>query len=222
MKYIIITISSFLLGGCASVVAEQIKPDIYVDNVTGLATSIITNYDSVVLDYDLTLRNGSNIHFSDCLKVDATHDTDIVESEYHLLRMIRANCKALALYTNAESAYKSHLQEILTEHTVAHLPATAYPYVNEYDKNLRKGKTLKQFHADFKEKKAFEGVIDVETNTKRLSYSVLATGDFDDDRVEDALILISWHSKEAFGKGFKLIKVSRPTSEARFSTTELD
>ena len=222
MKWLTVPLITMILAACSPQEVNKIKPKLFHDYFTGLESQTVTDYNSIELDYDLSSRKGENVHFSNCKQVEATSDNDIAVSEYHLLTMIRINCIALKKYSHAGNAHTSHLQEILKNKDIRNLPATAYPYVNEYDKKSRLGKMLKEYHKKLDVSLADDGAITVVTETDRLRYEVLATGDFNADKIEDALIRINWRVIDAFGKGFKLIMVTRKVADQGYEITELN
>ena len=60
------------------------------------------------------------------------------------------------------------------------------------------------------------GAIEVETETDSLLYQVVATGDFNGDKIEDALIRIDWRVIGAFGKGSKMVMVTKMSAGKGF------
>jgi len=205
-----------ILAACSNSNAVNINPQFFPDYFAGLETRLITDYDSAKLDYDLTSRNNKNLHIKDCLQAGEITDSDVLESEYHLLTMLRLNCKALKLFTQAGKSRVSYLEELLIKKGIGNLPAVAYPYVSDYDKDTRKGKTLKEYQKKLGIKQAGDGVFDVVTETDNLLYQIIATGDFNKDKIEDALIRIDWHVIGAFGKGSKLVLITRKSVKSDF------
>ena len=192
--------------------SENIKPEFNTAYFTGLETAVVTRYDEAVLDYDLTSTTGEKIHFSHCTEVDQLDANAVAPYEYHLYIMLKLNCLALKRYLQASPAKSSYLDELLVHKDISQLPATIYPYVNEYDKSTRLGKTLAQYHPELKLNSLDDGSIDATTSTDTLLYQVLATGDFNNDGALDALIRVDWHVLNAFGKGSRMFMVTR-TSE---------
>lgn len=216
MRRIKLVFPVIILVACSNSVAKDIKPKFYSDFFTGLETQKVTGYESAKLDYDLTSKDNKNVHFSSCTQVDKVKDGDIVMSEYHLLTMLRLNCQALKKYTLASPSKKSFLQEILIKKDASKLPATSYPYVSEHDRKTRLGEKLKDYQKKFTMKPGRNGAIDVETETDNLLYQVIATGDFNGDKIEDALIRIDWRVIGAFGKGSKMVMVTKISVDKDF------
>jgi len=209
---IVFILSMTLAFSACSRTTGNIKPEFNTAYFTGLETDVVTRYDEAKLDYDLTSPTGDNIHFSHCPEVDKLDENAVAQSEYHLFIMLKLNCLALKRYLQATAAKSSYLDELLVNKDISQLPATIYPYVNEYDKSKRLGKTLAQYYPELKFKLLDDGAIDATTSTDTLLYQVLATGDFNNDGVLDALIRVDWHVLNAFGKGSILFMVTR-TSE---------
>lgn len=216
MNIIKLSLFTFILVACSNLSADNFKPVFYPEYFTGLETENVVKYENAKLDYDLTNSNNKNIHFSSCPQVDAVKDDDVLTSEYHLLTMLRLNCNAMKKYTIAGSANKSFLAELIADKNINNLPATAYPYVNNYDKKTRAGKTLKSYQKKLIAKVSSDGTILVETETDNLIYNIISIGDFNGDKIQDALIRIDWHVISAFGKGSKLVLITKKTAESNF------
>lgn len=213
----------FICISCSELSAKEIKPQLFTNYFTGLESEVVTSYISVKLNYDLTLRLGKNIHFDNCNQVEEVTAGDIVMSEFHLLRMLKANCIALKKFARAENSHANYLQKLLDKKNISNLPATAYPYVNEFDeKSQRLNTSLGNFHNKFNASLDINGAIEVETETERLLYQIIATGDFNGDKIQDALIRIDWQALAAFGKGYKLIMVTKKSSDKPYEINMLN
>ncbi len=208
------------LSACSNI-SNNIQPKFYWDHFAGLETKIIKSYDATLLDYDLTSPDGKNLHISNCLQVDELKDTDVLESEYHLYTMLKQNCKALKAYTEAGWSATSYLSELLIDKDISNLPATAYPYINDYDRSTRLNKKLIDYQKKLEIKVSGDSAIDALTEIDRLLYQVIATGDFNGDKIEDALIRIDWHVIDAFGKGSKLTLITKKSSGEDFQEITL-
>lgn len=145
MKWTKVFCIAGLLLSCTDSSAEDLKPQFYPAYFAGLETQIITSYKNAVLDYDLTSSDGKTAHFSSCMDVEAMKDGGIVASEYHLLMMLRLNCKALNAFTHAMDSKKSYLNNIIEGKHIGNLPVTAYPYVNVYGRKKRENKKLNNY-----------------------------------------------------------------------------
>lgn len=222
MKKLSFILSMFICIGCSELFANEIKPQLFTNYFTGLESEVVTSYSSVKLNFDLTLRSGKNLHFANCNQVEEITAGDIVMGEFHLLKMLQANCIALKKFARAENSNATYLQEILDKKNISNLPATAYPYVNEYDESQRLGKSLGEFYNKFNTSLDINGAIQVETETERLIYQIIATGDFNGDKIQDALIRIDWQALAAFGKGFKLIMVTKKSPEKPYEINMLN
>jgi len=222
MKIIKLSLFTFVLAACSNLSADNFKPMFYPEYFTGLEAVNVVKYESAKLDYDVTTSSNKNMHFSSCMQVEAVKDDDILTSEYHLLTMLRLNCIALKKYTLAGSATKTFMNELLIDEKVNNLPATAYPYVNSYDKKTREGKNLKNYHKKLVTKISSDGAIEVETETDNLTYNIIAIGDFNGDKNLDALIRIDWHVINAFGKGSKLVLITKNSTDSNFEELSLN
>jgi len=208
-----------LFSACSNT-ADNIKPEIYVNYFTGLESSKVENYNDVKLDYDLTSADDKNLHFTNCTQVDDLNETDIAIHEFHLYTMLASNCKALKLYSKAKASSTTYLNELLIDKNISLLPATAYPFVNDQDKSARLNKTLQSHQKKLEHNILSDGSIAATTETDTLIYQILSTGDYNNDSIQDAIIRIDWHALNAFGKGSKLIMVTRLSKDSTF--TEID
>lgn len=222
MKSLSLILLIFICIACLKLSANEIKPKLFVNYFTGLESEVVVDYRNIKLNYDLTLRSEKNVHFSNCKQVEETTSHDIAVSEFHLLQMLKANCIALKKYSQVKSSNVSYLQEILDKNDISNLPATAYPYVNKYDKSQRQDKTLSEYHKKFNTSLDISGAIKVETETEQMFYNVVATGDFNEDKAQDAIIRIDWQVIDAFGKGFKLIMVTKKSADKPYEITTLN
>ncbi len=216
MKKFTIPLFLILLSSCSNT-SESYQPQFFSNNFVGLTSDKVVDYQSVQLDYDLTSPDEKNVNFSSCQQVDSTKDQDILTSEYHLLTMLRLNCKALKMYTEAGEAKTSYLRKLLDEKTIRNFPATAYPYVNNEDKAKRLNKTLSEYHTYLESELLPNGATRIETDVDTVIYQTVATGDFNNDSIEDVLIRIDWSVKNAFGKGSKLVLMTKKSSNGAFS-----
>lgn len=222
MKVLIFIAILIHVAACSNKPAVNIKAVFYPDYFIGLETQQIESYKDAALDYDLTSSANQNIHFNNCLQVEAVKDSEVLASEYHLLTMLRLNCKALKMYTLSGSSEFSYLDEVLIKKDISNLPATAYPYVNNEDKLSRQNKKLIEYQKKVDISVATDGVINVTTELDNLVYQVIATGDFNADKIEDALIRIDWHVIDAFGKGSNLVLITKRSPSGNFEEIELE
>lgn len=221
MKVLIFIAILIHVAACSNKPAVNIKLVFYPDYFTGLETQQIESYNDAVLDYDLTSPSNENIHFSNCLQVDATKDSGIVSSEYHLFTMLKLNCKALKMYSLAGASEHSYLDELLINKDIRNLPATAYPYQANEEKLRRENKKLSEYQKTLDIDIRDNGEINVTTEQDSLVYQVIATGDFNADKIEDALIRIDWHVIDAFGKGSNLILITKRSPSDEFEIIDL-
>ena len=216
MKKFTIPLFLILLSSCSNT-SKSYQPRFFSNNFVGLIVDKVVDYQSVQLDYDLTSPDEKNVNFSSCQQVDSIQDQDILASEYHLLTMLRLNCKALKMYTTAGEAKTSYLGQLLDEKAIRNLPATAYPYVNNEDKAKRLNKTLSEYHTYLESELLLNGATRIETDVDTVIYQAIATGDFNNDSIEDVLIRIDWSVKNAFDKGSKLILLTKKSTDEGFS-----
>ncbi|MCW8128401.1 hypothetical protein [Microbulbifer halophilus] len=205
MRCIFSLVATVLLLSCAAEEENSIEKSISTDQITGL-TNLGNSYQDVQLEYALDGRDGNLVKFSSCRDVDKTADDAIREDQYPLLTMLRANCKALELYFNAQNASKSHLPEKITSDFVRNLPASATPNLGG-DRDISVDKTLAETFPKIKATEIGTGNVQAQFDDLDINYIALARGDFDRDGVEDMLLRLDWQVTSAFGNGFDLLLV---------------
>lgn len=217
MKIILYILSGILLVGCTNE-TNAIKPEFYSRYFAGLESTSPTSYDTAVLNYNLTQANGSGLHIENCSEVEKLKESDIAEDEYHLLIMLKINCKALQAYFKAKSARTSYLDELLTQQNISQLPADVYPNPEDHIQSDRQHKNLMQDHPELKFTTLEDGAVEASTSTDDLIYQIIATGDFNHDGILDAIIRVDWHTIGAFGQGSMMALVTRTASNSQITT----
>jgi hypothetical protein len=201
-RYLLITIFVFLVSGCATTKAQRPQREFNFMEFTGLVSKQVKAYGDVALDYDLSDRNGENVHFTSCLQVDATSENDIVTSEYQLYKLLSIHCKAIRIYIEqGTQAKQSFFPEAITKELVAAFPAIAAPQVSKEEMADRLGKRLADDEPGLEVKIVDKNNADVLTSTDDITYTIIARSDFNQDGIEDLLVSMNWYVIDAFGKG---------------------
>jgi hypothetical protein len=213
-KPLIFSTLSLLVFACVSSQAEPIEKSFDAQYFVGLDTPETLDYDNSRLDYELDSIAGKAIQFQNCGQVETTKDSEIVESQYALYKMLRANCLALKKYSQGKNAQKSYLPDKLQESTVSSFPATAVPKMNDEDLKRRAGNALSQYEKNLKLSTNPDGAIVAMTSTDEMQYYLLATGDFNNDQIQDFLVRVDWRTLNAFGSGSDLFIVTKTSKTA--------
>ncbi|MBT8339097.1 MAG: hypothetical protein KJP07_03705 [Desulfatitalea sp.] len=206
---------TFTIIGCATNFNKMVEPEFNWKEFTGLVSGKVDRYEDAVLDYGLdTMENGA-LHFRNCPQVEQTNEETIVESQYYFFKLLLRNCKALKLYCQeGQRARTSYFQKALTKDDIRQWPAVAGPVMNDEDMSRRQGKTLAAYETAFDVSIQGQNAIKLTTGTDHIMYYIMARYDFNQDGIEDLLVRMSWHVRDAFGKGTDLfiLEKTSPTS----------
>ena len=214
-----ILLASFLLG-CAVVKTRVPEREFNSQEFTGLVLSEVKDYKDAVLDYDLDNKKGEEVHFTNCLQVESIGEETILVSDYQLFKLLSINCKALKLYTEkGTQAKRSYFPEIMNEKLVAGWPAVVGPIINDEEMIRRQGKTLSEYETELKISIKDKNTVDVLTDYDDITYCIMARADFNSDGIEDLLVRMIWHVRDAFGKGSDLFIFEKTSHASPVSLT---
>lgn len=213
-KQLIFATLPLLVFACVNSQADPIAKSFNSHYFVGLDTPKTLDYGKAALDYELDGVSGKVIQFKNCQQVETTKDSDIVESQYPLYKMLTANCLALKKYHQGKDAKQSYLPKALQEATVSAFPATAVPKMNDEDIKRRTGNTLASYEKSLKLSTNPDGAVVAITATDELQYYLVASGDFNDDGIQDMLVRLDWGALQAFGKGSDLFILTKKSKSA--------
>ncbi|WP_133511037.1 hypothetical protein [Candidatus Thiosymbion oneisti] len=176
--------------------------------------SMSSGGDTVTIDYELDGAGGNPISFKNCDDVKKTPATDVATHQYHLWRLMQINCKAVTMWHNAIAGTRSHWPAAFDHAFIAGLPATAIPDLGGSSLDGRKGllkdaePALETSTIDSHSTKA------ILSGDLAITYVLMGRGDFDHNGTEDILLRLDWNITTAFGKGFSLLLLSKPSVSA--------
>jgi len=207
-----------LSSACSSEPAAlEIKKSINMENFPGLE-SLGANIGEVKLDYDLDGTDGSLVHFSSCEDVRSIEQSSIREEQFPLLSMLRLNCEALELYTQAKNSSVTYLPKKLSSEFIQSLPTEVTPNLGG-EKTHTTGNSISQAYRSFTAKELEPTVIQAELDDLTINFTELARGDFDSDGREDILLRLDWANRVSFGKGYELKLISSREQDSRLIKT---
>lgn len=204
-----------ITGFSCSVKSPTALPkEINTDEITGLI-SINNDNGHASMEYELDGTNGTPIVFKTCDDVKQTLETNVVTHEYHLWRLMQINCKAISEFHHANSSNKTYWPADFNTSFIEQLPASAIPDLGGNSFDGKKG-LLK----DTKPALKFETINSHSIKATfdddlTVVYVLIARGDFNHDHIEDILLRLDWHIENAFGKGFSLMLISKPTASGK-------
>lgn len=219
-KFLSCILLAFFLLGCAVVKTRVPEREFNFQEFTGLVSTEISVYEDAVLNYEMNKKNGEVVHFTNCLQVESIGEDTIKTSQYQWYKLIMINCKALKLYTEkGTQAKRSYFPEIMNEKLVAGWPAVVGPIINDEEMIRRQGKTLSEYETELKISIKDKNTVDVLTDYDDITYCIMARADFNSDGIEDLLVRMIWHVRDAFGKGSDLFIFEKTSHASPVSLT---
>ncbi len=204
--YLLNTCVAALLLGCVAVRAEPPRHAFDETAFAGLADA--TQLGRERLDYMLDGANGAELRLTRCAQVAETDEAAVREDQYPLLRLLRVNCEALARFAMSRPARRSYLPEALTPALVSDLPSQALPAMGGQVVPPVGGR-LGALPGGASIEALLGGRVRVLTRSDDIVYTLMAQGDFDGDGLQDMLLRMDWHARDAFGHGVDLLQITR-------------
>jgi hypothetical protein len=212
-KYAIFTILMFLAYGCSHSINRAPNNIFNWKEFTGITSSGIGRYEDAVLDYSLDTKDKGEIHFYNCVQVEKTDENTIVEPQYYLFKLLLRNCEALKMhFQQGEIPKASYFQFTFSEKEIRQWPAKAGVIVNDEEMTRREGKTLSDYETDLSIAIIDKDTIKAETISDLITYHIMSRADFNNDGIEDLLVRMSWHVRDAFGKGTDLFILEKKSA----------
>ncbi len=204
---------------CSTINIEPLQSEFNYKTFCGTVSKDISKYEDVILDSELTGKDGKNIYFDRCSQIDLIDEDDIKTSQYHIYKSIKLKCKAIKLYIEKGAhAKRTFFPKKITKAFIESLPATIGPVISEHLLSMRNGKTLAEYELSEYESSLDISIIDkfeakVVTKVYQTTFKIMARADFNNDGVEDLLARISWKVREAFGKGSDLFILEKKSTD---------
>jgi hypothetical protein len=211
---IYLIIFSLLAYACADNQPKHLQKTFNSEYFAGLDTSKNLYYTRATLDYELDKKSGRTVQFTSCQQVDDFNAETVVSSQYALFKMLSINCLALKKFNEAKGAKISYLPENLDATTISSFPATAVPKMNEEDLTRRRGKILSGYESKLEFEKNPDGSIIATTSSDEMQYYLLATGDFNNDGIEDYALRVDFRTLNAFGSGSDFFIITRKSNDS--------
>lgn len=202
-------ISVILLQGC---ITNRQVPHKTFFNKKAFAGFVDMNVDrnDAMLNCELDGADGNAVVCNSCRDALKIPETAIAESHHHLWRLMQINCRAAVMINDAYESAQSNWPSSMNKQFIDELPADAVPHPKESSLDEPKGllkdaePTLKIIHIN---SRRAEVTIHDDMAVK---YIIMARGDIDGDGMEDILLRLDWHIKEALGKGVSLLLMTKP------------
>ena len=158
--------------------------------------------------YEYKKGNRKIISFNNCKQVLDYNISDIAGHDYFRFKLLLVSCKAINKYKTAKSSNKSFFPSVIKNRHYKDFPALATPFLSKTEYKQRENKTIKQAYKSLKvtSKKNTATLI---TKEDEIYITILARGDFNNDKIEDLLVSSEWYAKNAHGKHTDLVILSK-------------
>ncbi len=158
--------------------------------------------------YKFTIDSLEKIKFTSCKQALDYNISNITDHNYFRFKLLIASCKAVNKYKTAKSSNQSFFPAVLSDKHYKDFPALATPFLSKTEYKQRENKTIKQAYKSLKvtSKKNTATLI---TKEDEIYITILAKGDFNNDKLEDLLVSSEWYAKNAHGKHTDLVILSK-------------
>lgn len=173
-------------------------------------------FDGFTISSDKVLLNGYEyknndrkiISFDNCKNTLNFNISDIVEHDYFRFKLLLTSCKAVKKYYKAKSSEKTFFPNNFKNSNYKDFPALATPFLSKTEYRRRSNKTIEQAYKTLTVTSKNNTATFI-TDEDEIYITVLARGDFNNDKIEDLLVTSEWYAKHANGKHTELVILSK-------------
>ena len=201
--FISFLLSAFQLSCTAA--NNDILPTLNKDAFEGFT---ITPTKTSLEGYEYKKGNRKIITFHRCKQALDYNVSDIAGHDYFRFKLLLVACKAVNKYKNAKNSTKTFFPAELTSNHYKFFPALSAPYLSETEYQQRQNKTIKQIYKSLKVTSKNNSATLI-TKEDEIYITILARGDFNNDKFEDLLVSSEWYAKNAHGKHTELVILSK-------------
>jgi len=169
---------------------------------------VFTPKETALSGYMFKTNEMEKVEFTSCQQALDYKISNIAEYNYFRFKLLVVACKAVNKYKTAHGSTQSSFPVKLDDKFYSKLPALTTPYLSKTEYKQRKNKTIKQTYKNLKVTSK-NNTATIITNDDEIYISVLARGDFNNDKIEDLLISSEWYAKHANGKHTELVVLSK-------------
>jgi len=203
--FFVIIIQLFL----ASCIAEEniVNPTLNKQAFEGFSLENIKD-DIRLNGYKYQTRTNNEKTFNHCSEVINYNYADIAPYMQIHFKLLNVSCVAINKYKKATSSTQSFFPDKLTINNYKSFPALSTPFLSNDEYKQRKNKSIEQSYKTLKitAKKNSATLI---TKEDEIYITILARGDFNNDKIEDLLVSSEWYAKNAHGKHTDLVILSK-------------
>lgn len=158
--------------------------------------------------YDFKNHDRKVIEFDSCKNALDYNIDNIATHDYFRFKLLLVSCKAINKYKIAQNSSASFFPTKLNDKFYSNLPALTTPYLSKTEYTQRENKTIKQAYKSLKVTSK-NNTATIITKDDEIYITVLARGDFNNDKIEDLLVTSEWYAKHAHGKHTELVVLSK-------------
>jgi len=169
---------------------------------------LFTPKETTLSGYTFKTNDMEKVKFASCQQTLDYKISNIAEYNYFRFKLLVVACKAVNQYKTAQGSTQSLFPVKLDDKFYENLPALTTPYLSRTEYLQRKNKTIKQVYKTLKVSSK-NNTATIITNDDEIYITVLARGDFNNDKIEDLLVTSEWYAKHANGKHTELVVLSK-------------
>ena len=189
--------------------SNDISPTLNKDAFSGFTIS----GNNIALDgYNFKNHDREVIAFNSCKNALDYNIGDIAGHDYFRFKLLLVACKGINKYHTAQSSSQSLFPAKLDDDFYKDLPALTTPYLSKTEYTQRENKTIQQAYKSLKVTSK-NNTATLITNDDEIYITVLARGDFNNDKIEDLLVTSEWYAKHAHGKHTELVVLSKTAKD---------
>lgn len=205
-KKIVLTIV-LLCGFQLSCTAENKNISSILNN-DAFAGFTLTQNKTSLSGYEFKNDNLEDIVFNTCEQALSYKSAKIAGYEYFRFKLLLASCEAIKKYKTAKSSISTFFPEELNVKDYKSFPALATPFLSKTEYTRRQNKIINEYYKLIKVT-AKHNTATLLTKEDEIYITIIARGDFNNDKIEDLLVSSEWYAVNANGKHTDLVVLSK-------------
>lgn len=158
--------------------------------------------------YEFKNNDIKDVTFNSCEEALNYKTSNIAGYEYFRFKLLLTSCKAINKYKTAKSSSTTFFPTELSKKDYKLFPALATPFLSKTEYNQRQNKTISQYYKSIKVTTK-NNTATLLTKEDEIYITILARGDFNNDKIEDLLVSSEWYAVNAHGKHTDLVILSK-------------
>ena len=203
-----IFLSTFQLACTAA--SNDIPPSLNKDAFSGFT---ISDQKILLEGYDFKNHDRKVIEFNSCKNTIDYDINDIASHDYFRFKLLLVACKAVNKYRTAQNSSSTFFPAELDNKFYENLPALTTPFLSNTEFTQRENKSIQRAYKSLKTTSK-NNTATLITDDDEIYITVLARGDFNNDKIEDLLVTSEWYAKHAHGKHTELVVLTKTGKDA--------